>query len=229
MTPGSASTPEAGILKKSSDISMTTQLGDDEEQEQAEEEKKCEDPCVHPGHGVEVLEIDSDNECVLSPKKTAPPGEQEEGNAGNEGAGKSQEAPAADSKPTKADTGIDSEFLQDSQPLAPELVPQPAHRVPADSQPEDSQPEDKQAVAESKPPALESQPSGSSSGQTAQAAEETEKKGEIDSLTDELEAQMDAMQQEELQSDDEPNKAKENKMGTFKAGLRWLAWSRVKC
>ena len=69
LTPSSVSTPAPGILKTSS---MVTQLQEDEEnddQEQAEEEQSTMDPCVCPGHLDQIIEIESGDECAMSPAK----------------------------------------------------------------------------------------------------------------------------------------------------------------
>ena len=63
--------PSPPILKKSSQYSMVTTLDaeEDETHEKAEEEKPTHDACVCPDHGDVVIDIESDEECLMSPSK----------------------------------------------------------------------------------------------------------------------------------------------------------------
>ena len=77
LTPKTPSTPAPGILKKSSDITMVTvatQLDEESQKhEQAEEEEPTRDPCVCPRHDDDdddvVIEVESGDECLMSPGK----------------------------------------------------------------------------------------------------------------------------------------------------------------
>ena len=63
--------PSPPILKKSSQYSMVTTLDaeDNETHEKAEEEEPTHDACVYPGHEDVVIDIESDQECLMSPSK----------------------------------------------------------------------------------------------------------------------------------------------------------------
>ena len=63
--------PSPPVLKKSSQYSMVTTLDaeDDETHERAEEEEPTQDACVYPGHEDTVIDIESDEECLMSPSK----------------------------------------------------------------------------------------------------------------------------------------------------------------
>lgn len=70
LTPSTPSTPAPGILKKSSDITMATQLDEGSQNEEIpEEEEAAVDPCVFPEHDEKVIDIESDDECLMSPSK----------------------------------------------------------------------------------------------------------------------------------------------------------------
>lgn len=83
---GLSPSPKASILKKSSQYTMVTDLEEEEQvhQEGAEEEEITHDEIVCPGHAAEIIDIESDQECAMSPCKPNPADCNPVGEGGNE-------------------------------------------------------------------------------------------------------------------------------------------------
>ena len=113
LTPKTPSTPAPGILKKSSDMTMATQLDEEHgKHEHAEEEEAAFDPCVCPGHDDMVIDLESGDESCMSPAKV-PSHEKENVHSGDvqhDGSaveGDDTQAPAA-ATPQESQTGLEA-------------------------------------------------------------------------------------------------------------------------